>query len=125
MSHYWLSLKLKERHALNIVALFSLANNKYLTPHRGVCYDGVMKNEQQLLNNIIGQLRGVSRMIAEERDCESVIIQLKAVKSSINTLMNRHLQQSALFCLNKGSSMKPQDKKQIEKILKDLIVNNS
>lgn len=36
------------------------------------------------LNRIEGQIRGVKRMIEEERDCESVMTQLSAVRSAVD-----------------------------------------
>jgi DNA-binding FrmR family transcriptional regulator len=38
------------------------------------------------INRIEGQLKGVSKMISEEEEIEKVIIQIKAVSSSIESL---------------------------------------
>ena len=79
-----------------------------------------MKNSKQLLNNIIGQLNGISRMIEDQKDCKDVIIQLKAVKSATGTLMNKYIEENALSCLQKKTSLKPSDKEQIENLFKEL-----
>ena len=83
-----------------------------------------MKNSKQLLNNIIGQFKGISKMMDEERICEDVITQLKAVKSATNVLISKYVEESALTCLKKESSIKEKDKKEIKKLLKELINNN-
>ena len=37
------------------------------------------------LKRIEGQIRGLQRMVADERDCESIITQLAAVRSAIDS----------------------------------------
>jgi DNA-binding FrmR family transcriptional regulator len=38
------------------------------------------------LKRIEGQIRGLQKMVAEERDCESIVTQLAAVRSAINSV---------------------------------------
>jgi len=38
------------------------------------------------INRIIGQLKGIDRMIKQKRSCEEIILQLTAVKKAINGL---------------------------------------
>ena len=38
------------------------------------------------LKKIEGQIRGLQKMVAEERDCESIITQLAAVRSAIDSV---------------------------------------
>jgi DNA-binding FrmR family transcriptional regulator len=38
------------------------------------------------LKRIEGQLRGLQKMVAEERECESVVTQLAAVRSAIDSV---------------------------------------
>ena len=80
-----------------------------------------MKNSKQLLNNIIGQLNGIAKMMEnEEKDCKDVITQLKAVKSATGSLMNKYIEENALACLSKKSGIKTSDKEQIKSLLKEL-----
>ncbi len=97
-----------------------------LTPYGGVCYYVIkhMKNSKQLLNNIIGQLNGISKMMDNKKDCKDVITQLKAIKSATSTLMNRYIEENALSCLKKKSVIKTVDKEEIKSLLKELINNN-
>jgi len=38
------------------------------------------------LKRIEGQIRGLQKMVAEERDCESIVTQLAAVRSAISSV---------------------------------------
>lgn len=40
----------------------------------------------QRLNRIIGQLRGIQRMIDQKRDCNDILQQIAAVKKAIDSL---------------------------------------
>lgn len=40
----------------------------------------------QRINRIVGQLRGIQRMIEEKRDCGDVLQQVSAVKKAIDAL---------------------------------------
>lgn len=61
-------------------------------------FSGHPNHEAELprLNRILGQLEGVRKMIAENRYCPEILIQLKAIRSAIraveSNILNRHLQ---------------------------------
>jgi DNA-binding FrmR family transcriptional regulator len=80
-----------------------------------------MKNTEQLINNVIGQLEGIKRMIGEEKECLDILIQLKAVKSGINSVTNKLLEEKTLSCF---SGNKEIDKEKIQKLLKEIVGNN-
>ncbi len=56
----------------------------------------------QRINRIVGQLKGIQRMINEDRDCNEVLQQISAVKKAIDSLskeivlsdLNRYLASS-------------------------------
>jgi len=80
-----------------------------------------MKTNEQRFNNIIGQLEGAKKMLADpRRDCFSLIIQLKAIKSAMGSLMEKIISEEFNHCL---SDKKSQDKDKIEKIFKEIINN--
>ncbi len=61
------------------------------------------------LARIEGQLRGVQKMIDEERDCREVLQQLIAIRSGIQSASLNFLQETASECLlemetNEGST---------------------
>jgi len=45
-----------------------------------------MKNISQRINRIIGQLKGIERMVNEERECGEVLQQISAIKKAIDGL---------------------------------------
>jgi len=77
-----------------------------------------MKNSQQLINNIIGQLKGVERMIEQNKDCLSLMVQLKAVRAAISSLMDKIAEQEFEYCLKKGET---KEKANLKKIFKEII----
>ena len=49
-----------------------------------------MKTKEQRFNNIIGQLEGAKKMLQDpKRDCFALIIQMKAIKSAMSSLMEK------------------------------------
>jgi len=71
------------------------------------------KNYGQRINNISGQINGVSRMIQEEKDCFEILTQLKAVRSAIDSLMNKYIEEKVDSCI---SSNKSEDKQTLKKL---------
>ncbi|MFA6160570.1 MAG: metal-sensitive transcriptional regulator [Patescibacteria group bacterium] len=57
------------------------------------------KSYSQLINNVIGQLNGIDRMINDQKDCFQTLTQMKAARSAMNTLMNRFMQENFESCL--------------------------
>lgn len=66
------------------------------------------------LSRAIGHLQSVKRMVEEGRDCSEVLIQISAVKSSINNvgkiILQDHIEHCIVDALETGD----------EKVLKDL-----
>ena len=53
------------------------------------------------LRRIEGQVRGIEKMITEDRDCESLITQLAAVRSAIESVGAIVLKNYMKFCYKK------------------------
>ncbi len=53
----------------------------------------------QRLARIEGQLRGVQKMIAEDRDCKAVVQQLLAIRSAVQSASMSYIQNLASECL--------------------------
>jgi len=78
-----------------------------------------MKTTEQRINNIIGQLEGAKKMLSDkERDCFSLIIQLKAIKSAMSSLMETIIAEEFNHCL---LDKKIKDKEKISKFFKEII----
>lgn len=68
-----------------------------------------MKNYTQRINNIVGQLQGVSRMIENEKDCLEVLAQMKAVKSAVSSLVYKYIEDefnNCMSCKTKNSNQR-------------------
>ena len=53
------------------------------------------------LNRIEGQIRGISKMIEDDRYCGDILIQLSAVNSSIKSLSIKMLEKHLKHCVKK------------------------
>ena len=69
--------------------------------------EGEKKIINNRLNRIEGQVRGVKKMIEEDRYCDDVLIQLSAINKSIKSLANHilenHMQNCVYNDLEKGN----------------------
>jgi len=76
-----------------------------------------MKTNTQRINNIIGQLNGVKRLLDEpETDCFQVVTQLKATRAALDSLATKILSDEALPCLER----QPAKQAKLTKILKEI-----
>jgi DNA-binding FrmR family transcriptional regulator len=78
----------------------------------------MIKTVEQRINNIIGQLEGAKKMANDKnRDFFSLIIQLKAIRSAMSSLMDKVINEEMDHCfLNTNKK-----REKIAKILKELI----
>jgi DNA-binding FrmR family transcriptional regulator len=60
------------------------------------------------LKRVEGQVRGLQKMVAEERDCESIITQLAAVRSAIDSAGALVLSNFMTICFNKSIQEEPE-----------------
>ena len=58
------------------------------------------------LRRIEGQIRGIQRMISEDRDCVSIVTQLAAVRSGIEGIGALVLNNCMKLCFYEGSNAK-------------------
>lgn len=79
-----------------------------------------MKTSEQRINNIIGQLEGVKKVLtgSKDKDCVALIVQLKAIKSAMASLMEKIIADEFNYCLLED---KEASQKKMEKIFKELI----
>jgi len=59
------------------------------------------------LKRIEGQIRGLQKMVTDERDCESIVTQLAAVRSAIDGVGALVLNNYVKICAPKGSQTDP------------------
>lgn len=75
------------------------------------------------LKKIEGQLRGVLRMMEEEKDCKEVITQLSAIRSAVDRTIGVIVTDNLIDCISKedGESI---DKNAMLKQAVDLLVKS-
>ena len=59
------------------------------------------------LKRIEGQIRGLQKMVTEERDCESIVTQLAAVRSAIDGVGALVLNNYIKICAPRGTKSDP------------------
>ena len=71
------------------------------------------------LRRIEGQVRGVQKMVDEERQCDAIVQQLASIRSAVHGAMIHFLQEQAHDCLYTPPG---EDKRTQEQNLAELIV---
>ena len=69
------------------------------------------------LRRIEGQVRGLNKMVAEERECESIVTQLAAVRSAIDAVGALVLNNYIKICAPKGKETDPEVYKSMVKVV--------
>ena len=82
-------------------------------PKRTVHRDSAVNQDLLLrLRRVEGQVRGVQKMVEEERYCPDVLMQMSAIHESLRSveriLMKNHLQHCATEALRSGDERKAQ-----------------
>ena len=82
-----------------------MANSKYIT----------------CLKRSEGQLRGIQKMIEEERDCIDIITQLSAVRSSVDRVIELLIIENLMEYINTPLENSVEQKEKIEKAIKYIV----
>lgn len=79
-----------------------------------------MKTAEQRINNIIGQLEGIKKMLAQApEDCFALLTQMKAVKSALSSLTEQILSTELDRCLS--GKLAPEKREKMAVIFKEVI----
>ena len=68
-----------------------------------------------------GQLRGIQKMIDEDRDCADIITQLTAVRSSVERVIEMMITENLTACINEPLDDPKAQKERLEKAVQYLI----
>lgn len=68
-----------------------------------------------------GQLRGIQKMMEEERDCADIITQLTAVRSSVDRVIELIITENLTTCINDPLEDPQAQKERLEKAVQYLI----
>lgn len=77
--------------------------------------DAEKKTINNRLNRIEGQLRGIKNMVAEDRYCNDILIQLSAIESSIKSLSMHILENHLYSCIT--DSIEKNDPEVIDELM--------
>lgn len=58
----------------------------------------MQKTIDERVQNIIGQLEGILRLRKNKSACESILVQLKAVRSGINAVIQKTVEEELSHC---------------------------
>lgn len=72
------------------------------------------------LKNIKGHIAGIERMVEEDQTCSNVLIQLSAIRASIEKVGIYILENNAVECLT-NSKQNPEDKEKVEQVVKQIL----
>ena len=76
-----------------------MAGNKAELPFCGPVSESTRADVLLRLRRIEGQVRGIQRMVEENRDCRDVVVQLAAIKASVASLNTLVAETYAQECL--------------------------
>jgi DNA-binding FrmR family transcriptional regulator len=78
-----------------------------------------MKSNIQRINNIVGQLEGIKKLLQlESHDCLAVLVQLKAAKAAMGSLMQKVIETEFESC-----SSSKNDSEQMKKLFIEMVNN--
>ena len=72
------------------------------------------------MRRIEGQVRGITKMIEEEKYCIDILDQIKAVKNAISTVEGRVLKTHLKACVKDALRSDKEFDKKVEELLKTL-----
>jgi len=70
------------------------------------------------LNRIEGQIRGISKMVEDQRYCIDIVSQIRAVKSALSSLEGKIVEEHLDHCVHKAISSK--DRKEAEQTVSEI-----
>tara|TARA_B100001758_G_C18353626_1_gene581372 strand:+ start:1166 stop:1429 length:264 start_codon:yes stop_codon:yes gene_type:complete len=76
------------------------------------------KEQVASLKRIEGQIRGIQKMIDDQKYCVDILNQIKAVKNSITTVEGKILKKHLNECIKESFSKKDSCDEKIEEIVK-------
>ena len=76
------------------------------------------KEQIASLKRIEGQIRGIQKMIDDQKYCVDILNQIKAVKNSITTVEGKILKKHLNECIKESFSKKESCNEKIEEIVK-------
>ncbi len=73
------------------------------------------------LRNVKGHIAGIERMVEDETECSNVLVQLAAVRASIEKIGIFILEHNTLECLMGGMETRPEDREKVEQVVRQML----
>ena len=73
------------------------------------------------LRNVKGHIAGIERMVEEGQECGNVLIQLSAIRASIEKIGVFILENNAVECLLKDENYTAQDQEKVALVVKQML----
>ena len=84
--------------------------------------DPDVKNEVLArLKNVRGHIAGIERMLTEDQPCANLLVQIAAVRSSIDKIGLYLLENNAVNCLCEDAPTLAADRQKVEQVVKQLL----
>lgn len=81
----------------------------------------VKQDLKKRLSRIEGQVRGVQRMLDEDRECREIVQQLTAVRAAVHNARLQFMRTYARECLLGGEELSPAERAALVDELMDLV----
>ncbi len=76
---------------------------------------------QRRLRRIEGQIKGIQRMIDEDRGCNDILIQVSAVRSAVNRVGGIVLENHLKHCMTKCKNEEAEKEQTIDELIETMI----
>lgn len=73
------------------------------------------------LKNIRGHIAGIERMLEEDQPCANLLVQIAAVRSSIDKVGFYLLENNAIHCICDDTQLSHADRQKVEQVVKQLL----
>lgn len=80
----------------------------------------IRKNVLSRMKRIEGQIRGISRMIEEEKECEDILVQVRAVRSALQSANRLIIQRYIGKCHAEALQSGKDPEESLDKVIKVL-----
>lgn len=82
------------------------------------------ENKKKIINRlktIKGHIAGIEKMIEDEKSCDEVLVQIAAIRSSVNKVGLAIMENNAETCLLSSSDDGKVDKEEVRKVIKTFV----
>jgi DNA-binding FrmR family transcriptional regulator len=80
--------------------------------------------QQEVLNrlrNVKGHIAGIERMVEDGQECSNILVQLAAVRASVEKIGIFILENNTIECLLSGVDTKPEDRERVEQAVRQML----